>query len=205
MLLDKEFDKLLTLPSAERILVEIASSEEPGPTHHPVGTSAQAEPGVAGGGRRQPRLRRGDLRALAGEGDRIPLQRGDRRDLDLLEEVLAHSHTGEGDEDHQHEDIIWTPSNGFTRVAHEHLHLREEQHTEFEATGRFFGLKVKGFPRELVEAADSEVVGYYLGRDIFELEGKEGQAASLDVIRAVPFNSGAHLGTPVAHEGHGRD
>jgi hypothetical protein len=32
------------------------------------------------------------------------------------------------------------------------------------------------------------------------LHGEEGEAPTLDVVRAVPFNSGAHYGSPVAHE-----
>jgi hypothetical protein len=98
-----------------------------------------------------------------------------------------------------HYQTVWTPEGGFTQVAHDHGSGQEEDHFEWEATGRLFGLRIKGFPRELVDAPDLEVVGYYVGTSTFQLNGQTDEAPTLDAIRAVPFNSGVHLGTQVAH------
>jgi hypothetical protein len=118
----------------------------------------------------------------------------------LLEEVVSHAHPGAGREAHQHVETVWTPG-GFVRQPHAHLSDEQaEEQTEYEATSRLFGLRLAGFPRELVEAPDLEVVGYYSGRTPFDYRGERGEAPTLQAVRAVPFNSGVHPGRPVAHE-----
>ena len=198
---DAEFEKLLTLPELERAFVALAASEEPvAPRVQALADKLKQRPVTPVVVEANPDFGLNTFTVWRGRVLESHYDRDNDETTVLLEELAAHEHQGEGGEQHQHYEVVWTPGQGFIRQPHEHLHADAEQHIEYEATSRYFGLRVQGFQRELVEAPDFEVVGYYVGRTPFAYRGESGEAPTLEVIRAVPFNSGVHLGTPVAHE-----
>jgi len=198
---DAEFEKLLALPELERSFVALAASEEPvAPRVQALAEKLKQRPVTPVVVEANPDYGLNTFTVWHGRVLESHYDRDNDETTVLLEELAAHEHDGGGDEAHQHYEVVWTPGQGFIRQPHEHLHADNEQHIEYEATGRYFGLRVQGFQRELVEAPDLEVVGYYTGRTPFAYRGEQGDAPTLEVIRAVPFNSGVHLGTPVAHE-----
>lgn len=197
----KEFAALVEAPALERYLVALAAAAEPVEPRvaalaarlkqHPVSpVVVEANPAY---GLNTFTLWRGRVLEAHYDAD------NDETTV-LLEEVVAHAHPAGGAEAHQHAETVWTPG-GFVRRPHAHLADEQaEERSEYEATGRLFGLRLAGFPRELVEAPDLEVVGYYTGRTPFAYRGEQGEAPTLQAVRAVPFSSGVHPGRAVAHE-----
>lgn len=198
-----EFDKLIAAPELERTLVSMAAQQEP------------VEPRVL---RLADKLHQVPVTPVVVEANpayglnTFVIWRGQvleshydaqaNETAVLLEELVPHRHAGPG-EAHLHYMRIWTPTAGYVRVSHRDAKTASsDAEVEYEATGRYFGLRVPGFPRELVEAPDLEVVGYYQGRSTFSYRGEEGEAPTLQVIHAVPFESGVHPGRPVAHLPH---
>jgi hypothetical protein len=194
-----EFEKLVRIPALERPLLELAAQEEPvAPRVEALAEKLGQRPIPVVVAQANPKYGLNTFTVWRGRVLESHYDEDNDETAILLEEMLEHEHEGEGEE-HQHYETVWTPDSGFTKMAHEHNHEHAEEHVEWEATGRLFGLRVRGFPRELVEAPDLEVVGYYLGMTPFVLKGTKGDAPTLEVLRAVPFNSGVHLGTEVAH------
>jgi hypothetical protein len=200
----KEFEKLRKAPSSEKLLVEMAAAEEPvAPRVRALAEKLGQNPVSMVVVEANPKYGVSTFTVWQGRVLESHYDEGNDETTVLLEELAVHTHEGEGEE-HQHFETVWSPESGFVKQPHQHVDEVPEAHEEIEATGRLFGLRLKGFPREVVEAPDLEVVGYYIGRSPFFLKGEQGEAPTLDVVRAVPFNSGVHLGTPVAHE-HGHE
>lgn len=197
-----EFEKLVAAPELERALVSLAAEDEP------------AEPRVL---RLAEKLHQVPVTPVVVEANpdyglntfvfwrgqvlESHYDRDNNETAVLLEELVPHRHAGSG-EKHLHFKRVWLPSQGYVQVPHADARDQSDAEVEYEATGRLFGLRVPGFPRELVEAPDLEVVGYYIGRTPFTYHGEDGDAPTLQVVRAVPFESGVHPGRPVAHPAH---
>lgn len=103
----------------------------------------------------------------------------------LLEELIPHAVSAEDD---RASGLVWTVERGIGRTHSTEAELLPgEVPVELKPTGRFFGIRPRGFPRAWVEATDLEVVGRYLGRSPFVYRGETGEAPTLDVVQALPF------------------
>jgi hypothetical protein len=191
-----EFEPLLKLPALEDELVHLAADEEPvEPRIQQLAVKLGQKPLSVVVSDANPKYALHTFTLWRGRVLESHYDEDNDETTILLEELLIHGHINHGR--HTHTERTWSPFGGYQRI--QHTHVESDLDEEDEATGRVFGLRMKGFPREVVEASDLEVVGYYVGHTPMVYRGERYDVATLDVVRAVPFDSGAHKGTPVSH------